>query len=1115
MKTFLKIILWTFVATVLLVVGVIAAAVSRPGLKYLIREIAPLYVNAQVQVSNLDYHIFKTWPQVEVELHDLLILSQALEPTDTLVYVPYLQVKADADTYLHDNKALVWGLLDRPMVKAVQGREKANWDIAYPSEPDTAATTTALPDIYLEQLEIRQARLSYLDSTDLKHANIDSLDLQVSGAYLADSVYAQLQLLLGRLLYEDPSIDRHYRIRQFGLEAKAMQNRQVVDINLQAGTDLVCLDDSLLGIRERLLDIRLDAYSNHRFDSLCVRDLEARLDSIRLSADGLVDLRDTAAIGMDLRARLYVPSVSDLMSLIPKPFAHYTKGAVFDGSIQLDADAKGQYHDKRYPVLNAHLQVEDLHGHFDGYSQSIDELDLDAFARYHQNDKNQTYAQLKRLYFKSTDSHLLASGKAEYRQRRPYLDAVLKGHLNLGSLNQLYEIHPGMDLRGILNADVNAYFFVDDLQEKRLNKVYSQGLITGDDLLVHLPDDSLRLFVDSLTARLNTNTGAVSRRNAEDTALVNLRVRFEELNLRFKHLIQANSSRFSLSLMADDIDADSPPKLRGSVSMRGLKGTALDSLMLDAAKMRASLSVSPDEDRAFLPRTTMRVSFDSIKLASPKMGMLLDSTRLKVSALPRYRRTRRVNGQRVTIPDSLQPVRNFKWMVDTLTTIAKSDSLVERYMNLFANDGDVYVKSFRARSQDFPLPIGIRRLDVAFSDDTLKLDNLQVRVGRSSAGFTGNVYNMRRYLMRNNRRPRSAAPQIQDPERAKRLEQLRTLVADLSMRSRRIDANQLVRAMYEFNQSAATQENTANEAAQNNLDLLAESASEAADSTAMADSLVSSSLIKIPDHMDLHFAANIDSVLISHMKMSDFRGDITVNNQTLRIKQLTTSTEVGDAQMNVMYHCDNDKDANAAIAVNLDSVQIGELVEALPELDSIMPMLRSFKGNVECELSATARLDSSMSIVLPSVNAAGWLQGQNLVLLDGETFSEIAKMLMFSKKTENVIDSIAVELLVRNNEIEIFPFVVSLDKYRVGVGGNQALDMSFKYHIAVLKSPLPFMLGVDVYGTDFDHIKFKLVSPKFKDTNVKIGRGGTLLRKEDANLRENFHRMIVNKILKD
>ena len=103
-----------------------------------------------------------------------------------------------------------------------------------------------------------------------------------------------------------------------------------------------------------------------------------------------------------------------------------------------------------------------------------------------------------------------------------------------------------------------------------------------------------------------------------------------------------------------------------------------------------------------------------------------------------------------------------------------------------------------------------------------------------------------------------------------------------------------------------------------------------------------------------------------------------------------------------------------------------------------------------------------------------------MVLLDGETFAEISKTLMFKNKKRNMIDSIAVDLAIRDNKMEVFPFLVEMDRYKVAVGGTQNLDMSFDYHISVLKSPVPFKLGIDIKGT-MDDYKFKIVKCRYKD----------------------------------
>ena len=64
-------------------------------------------------------------------------------------------------------------------------------------------------------------------------------------------------------------------------------------------------------------------------------------------------------------------------------------------------------------------------------------------------------------------------------------------------------------------------------------------------------------------------------------------------------------------------------------------------------------------------------------------------------------------------------------------------------------------------------------------------------------------------------------------------------------------------------------------------------------------------------------------------------------------------------------------------------------------------MLRSFKGLVDFNIAAEARLDSLMNIKIPTLRSAIYIKGDSLVLLDGETFTKLAKILMFKNKKEN------------------------------------------------------------------------------------------------------------------
>ena len=150
-----------------------------------------------------------------------------------------------------------------------------------------------------------------------------------------------------------------------------------------------------------------------------------------------------------------------------------------------------------------------------------------------------------------------------------------------------------------------------------------------------------------------------------------------------------------------------------------------------------------------------------------------------------------------------------------------------------------------------------------------------------------------------------------------------------------------------------------------------------------------------------------------------------------------------------------------------------------------------------------------MSIELPSLHSACYLHGENMVLLDGETFTEISKPLMFKNKKRNVIDSISVDLAIKDNKIEVFPFLVEMDRYKVAVGGTHNLDMTFNYHLSVLKSPVPFKLGIDITG-NLDNFKYKIVKCRYKDLfkpakEAELDSTRTNVRKE---IRESIRKQI-------
>ena len=95
-------------------------------------------------------------------------------------------------------------------------------------------------------------------------------------------------------------------------------------------------------------------------------------------------------------------------------------------------------------------------------------------------------------------------------------------------------------------------------------------------------------------------------------------------------------------------------------------------------------------------------------------------------------------------------------------------------------------------------------------------------------------------------------------------------------------------------------------------------------------------------------------------------------------------------------------------------------------------------------------------------------------------------MLLFKNKKEGHINKMTVEGVIQDSKVEIFPFILEMDRYMLGLSGVQNMDMSYKYHASLIKSPFLIKLGMDVYGDDFDNMKFKIGKAKYKSRNVPV-----------------------------
>ncbi len=359
----------------------------------------------------------------------------------------------------------------------------------------------------------------------------------------------------------------------------------------------------------------------------------------------------------------------------------------------------------------------------------------------------------------------------------------------------------------------------------------------------------------------------------------------------------------------------------------------------------------------------------------------------------------------------------------------------------WVSTGAIGFYSFDAYSAFYPLPIHMPSSKLTLEEDRVLLNRAAISIGKSNLTLSGSIENLTRGIFNND-----------------------IFYGKLTVQSDYIDCNQLIKASSSIPVAETDSMNT-----QPTPDLPKE---------ATNDEDVS--VFVIPSNVDFTLSTDIGHVKFGNLDITNILGDMTIRNQSIELSDLQLHTLAADMSTTMVYKAVNPESAYTGFDLKMNDIQVGRLIEAMPALDTLVPMLRSLDGKVNFRIAAEAQLKQDMMPDIPTIQAAAHVRGDSLVLMDGETFAEISKMLRFKNKDKNVIDSVSVDLLVNKGQIEIFPFLIRMDRYLAAVGGKHNIDMTYDYHVSLLDSPIPFKMGVNIKG-NMDDFKFRLCKPKFKD----------------------------------
>lgn len=776
--------------------------------------------------------------------------------------------------------------------------------------------------------------------------------------------------------------------------------------------------------KQMSLSVDIPAHLNFETMGVSLAQGRVAVNQFGLTLDGWVTTKDT--IAMDIHLDLQDWRIGDAIALLPPSLLSNLNDITADGVVSLNAHAKGVYADNTLPIVDAHVVLKEGRAKYSKLPYIIQPLTLDANLHLDMQDKQQTIAHINNLHARTRSSAVTLKGIVKDPMGKMWMNVQTNMNVQVPDIKDF--LPENMQAEGQIKGKLTAQMYLEDLLALQLDKGKVNGDLQlkgihyeADNAYAALPDNRLQFQIPNAHpsgTEVSWLYGSLDITNGE---------------VRLPAIAQSEIGKTSLAIELSNLLKDTD-WLYANLSLDSKEDihAAMDSMDILVTKpilaVRAAYNM---KDSTIMPDVDAQLSFErmsgyyrdiQLDIAQSALTAELHSPSLKASILSQSLYAKmgmqaEVKTQKIGIQAAARHSNRgednllLKWRPQLSVDLSQAE------VDIAGIDEKVIIPE----------------IDFFYSNKEFHIEKSKIIVGNSDFELTGDVTNIGRWLRKKG-----------------------DLTGELNFVSNHTDANELLSLL------SAKQGSEEVEAVENETKKVEVTTSE-------------SEPFLVPTHIDLTLNTKIRHAQFMDQTATNLGGRIYIKDGMLVLEEVGFICNAAKLQLTAMYRTPRRNHIYVGFDYHMIDINIHELIGMIPEIDSMMPMLKQFKGNAEFHLAAETFTNAQYKIKPSTLRGAASIFGKDLVVLDNTTFDKISKLLMFKKKTENKVDSISAEMTLYKKEIDVYPFSVSMDNYTVALGGRHNLDMTFDYNINVLS---PIYLGVNVSG-NLNDLKIKLARCKY------------------------------------
>jgi len=752
-------------------------------------------------------------------------------------------------------------------------------------------------------------------------------------------------------------------------------------------------------------------------------EAEAAINKLKFTFSGSVE-NDTLhrQIITDLKYDFKSWPVPEILTMVPPSWHSYLEGVVSaEGFLSSDGKIKGNYTDSLMPLMDLHLVLQDGALKYDALPVPLSQINGDVV--FYSDLKNDalSYLRIDQFSARTPKSSIKTSGKVTHLFTDIECDLNSDAKLVFSEFAPMIPAHMKMSLKGVVSGKVKSLFTQSQAEKLQLDKMNLSGSVFLFDFDAKYDSLSLKTAYSKVDFALPN-----PKLSSKYTQFAAVKIKAKHLETRKLKGYNALLTNALISLETSDVmDTTTIPNVVCTFTLDSV-AAAMDTISFAARKPSGQFTLLPQKGKKMEPRIKLNFSCGDLATSMGSSSLNTNQVRLNADVLnnkvqPKIKLEYSSQNLKMKMGSNAAQMNKIELNADIVNDQQQKDIFLQWLVKGFVNidKGVINLSSLN-------YPLEIPSIQMNFDPEVWNIKESKLKIDNSDFSLSGTFSNVLSYFRNDS-----------------------LLRGKFDFVSNHTDVMQL-------------------------MNLTSGIGSEAQDSINAA----TGGPYMVPKGMDLLMNVNIAAATFGVDSAKTIKGGVRVKDGLLVLDNFDLTTPAARMQITTMYRTPRKNHLFMGLDVKMQQIEIEALLKMIPDIDSIMPMLQSFRGKGEFHMAVETYLDSLYNLKKSTIRGAASIKGQDLVLMDGPTFSEIAKTLRFNKKTNNKVDSLSAEFTVFKQEVDVYPFLIVMDKYKAVIAGRHNLDLSFDYHISVVDSPLPFRFGINVTGT-MDDMKYRLAKCRY------------------------------------